>query len=438
MWKAASRLPPAAAAALCLAVAAPAQAFHDGGVGACDGCHSMHGSPGGAGGPGQPSGGYLLKGNDPGSVCLNCHQQQGDIGPTTYHVATADTDMPAGLPPRQLSPGGDFAWLRKTFGWTPTPGGQNQSSPGERHGHSIVALDYPGYFPDNRSSVAPGGSYPSASLSCISCHDPHGKYRRLADGSIATGGLPIVASGSLADSPDPIAGVSAVGVYRLLGGYGYQPRSVAGALAFANPPPAAVAPTSYNRSEAVTQTRVAYGRDMSEWCANCHTGILVGGYTENMAALRHPAGNGAILGGTISRNYAAYVRTGKLNGIASQSYLSLVPFEEGHADYRRLKDHARSDDTYLWGPDSGSTVSCLTCHRAHASGFDAGLRFRARGDFITVGDSTTGARWPDPVAEPALAEGRTQAETRAAYYDRPATVFSPFQRLLCNKCHVKD
>jgi hypothetical protein len=42
------------------------------------------------------------------------------------------------------------------------------------------------------------------------------------------------------------------------------------------------------------------------------------------------------------------------------------------------------------------------------------------------------------VAEPALAEGRTQDETRAAYYDRPATAFSPFQRLLCNKCHVKD
>ncbi|MBI5071144.1 MAG: cytochrome C [Deltaproteobacteria bacterium] len=437
MRRAAGRcLPPLAAVALCLA-ASPALAFHGGGAGECDGCHSMHDSNDGVSGPG-PRGGYLLKASDPSSVCLNCHQAQGDIGPVGYHISTAEADMPPGLPPRQMAPGGDFGWLKKTFQWTTRPGTPLQTSPGERHGHSIVALDY-GYSSDSRSFTAPGGTYPSANLSCVSCHDPHGKYRRFADGSVGTSGLTVLGSGSQASGTDPVAGVGAAGVYRMLGGVGYQPRSLSGALAFQNPPPAAVAPNTYNRRETTTQTRVAYGRDMSEWCANCHPRLLVSGVTEQMSGLRHPAGNGAILGATMSRNYASYLRTGKLTGFASQSYLSLVPFEEGHADYTRLKAHARSDDLYLQGPDDVSTVMCLTCHRAHASGFDGALRFRARGaEFITVGDTVSGARYPDPLAEPAVAEGRTQAETRASYYDRPATVFSPFQRSLCNKCHVKD
>jgi hypothetical protein len=30
------------------------------------------------------------------------------------------------------------------------------------------------------------------------------------------------------------------------------------------------------------------------------------------------------------------------------------------------------------------------------------------------------------------------AETQQSYYGRLATQFAPFQRTLCNKCHVKD
>jgi hypothetical protein len=122
----------------------------------------------------------------------------------------------------------------------------------------------------------------------------------------------------------------------------------------------------------------------------------------------------------------------------SRSYLSLVPFEEGSASYQTLKMHARSDDTYLAAPDSQSNISCLTCHRAHASGFDAATRFRVGNSFITVGDGTGNAVWPDPVLNPAEAQGRTAAETRQAYYGRLPTTFAPFQTSLCNKCHVKD
>jgi hypothetical protein len=32
--------------------------------------------------------------------------------------------------------------------------------------------------------------------------------------------------------------------------------------------------------------------------------------------------------------------------------------------------------------------------------------------------------------------GRTEAETRRAYYDRPASVFALNQNRLCEKCHA--
>jgi hypothetical protein len=34
--------------------------------------------------------------------------------------------------------------------------------------------------------------------------------------------------------------------------------------------------------------------------------------------------------------------------------------------------------------------------------------------------------------------GRLEGDAQAAYYDRPATVFATYQRVLCNKCHAKD
>jgi hypothetical protein len=387
--------------------------------------------------PGGRIGSYLLKGGDQSSSCLHCHQNSGDIQPTTFHVSTADGDMLPGTPPRQMPPGGDFAWLKKTYTWT-SSSGTAVTSAGEKRGHSVVASDY-NYFADGLRTVAPGGTYPSAALSCTSCHDPHGRFRRFADGTVASSGLPIFSSGSQSDSPDPTPGISAVGVYRLLGGQGYQPASIAGNYAFASPAPSAVAPATYNRAEDLSQTRVAYGMGMSEWCANCHTTMLQGGQTAEMKGLAHPVGNSARLSAGIIANYVAYVSTGNLtNTDASKAYLSLVPFEEGTTSYSLLKAHAQSDDSWLAGPESTAAVSCLTCHRAHASAFEGSLRFRAGDGFLTVPDGLGVASWPDPVLNPDEAQGRTAAETQAAYYGRPATRFAPFQRTLCNKCHAKD
>lgn len=399
-----------------------ALAFHDGGVGPCEACHSMHGPSAGAGRG-------LLKALDPSSTCLACHERQGDTGPSGHHISTAGVDLPPGVPPRQLTPGGDFGWLKKTYLWS-VDAATAGVSPGERHGHNIVAFDFQ-YFADSTNTTAPGGTYPASILACTSCHAPHGTYRRTAGGLISGSGQPIAASGSLASAADPGAG-SAVGVYRLLGGQGYQPRLLAGADVFTSDPPAAVAPDDYNRSEAVTPTRVAYGAGMSEWCRNCH-GTIHSPAAPGPSSVAHPAGAAAKLGVTVTANYNAYVRDGDLSGAAASSYSSLVPFEEGVTDPATLRAHANSDGSYLAGPEStGAQVMCLTCHRAHASGWDGALRWNGRTERIV----SSGFYSQEGQPFQPYGQGRTEAEALRAYYDIPPGSFAQEQGPLCAKCHT--
>jgi hypothetical protein len=132
------------------------------------------------------------------------------------------------------------------------------------------------------------------------------------------------------------------------------------------------------------------------------------------------------------------VKTADLSGSSTDSYLSLTPFIEGNptgSDYAALKAIARSDDTFLNGPTGADLVSCLSCHRAHASGFEYAMRWNPESELLTYD-----GQWPgnDNGAPPQFARGRTEAEMQTAYYERPASTFATYQRSLCNKCHVKD
>jgi hypothetical protein len=218
----------------------------------------------------------------------------------------------------------------------------------------------------------------------------------------------------------------------MLGGRNYQPKSVPGNYAFASDPPAAVAPDAANRSEAMTQTRVAYGTGMSEWCRNCHPTMHTAAFPGSTNLL-HAAGNTAKFGSAKTDNYNKYIKTGDLSGASNASYLSLVPFEEGTADYMVLKAHAKTDDSWLYGPDNTTAeVMCLSCHRAHASGWDSSTRWNTRTDFIVY----TGYYSQEGQPYQAYGQGRTEVEARKAYYDRPASKFSLNQDTLCNKCHA--
>jgi predicted CXXCH cytochrome family protein len=401
----------------------PAGAFHSGGIGECSGCHSLHNS---SGSPGDNP--FLLAADDPSSTCLTCHQQAGDKVPTGYHVATDESDMPAESPPVHLTPGGDFGWLKKNYQWNRANGTAGGHSPGERHGHNIVASAY-GFAADSTRMTAPGGTYPAADLSCTGCHDPHGTYRRLADGTIQTTGQPVQGSGSYETSPDPTA-LAAVGVYRLLGGKGYA-RPSGGGEPFRFDPPAAVSPFDYNRAETKSDTRVAYGSGMSEWCVNCHNT-----FTGSGNAPGHPAGNLIKISPRLIANYNAYIASGNTSGNSSTSYTTMVPFEMGTSDYLLMKRTARSDGSMTAGPDTGSNVTCLTCHRAHASAWDAAARWNMKAEFLVYNGEYPGADRTDVPAQ--YSQGRTKEETRQAFYDRPAGVFATYQRSLCNKCHTLD
>ena len=82
-----------AVAASALLLAAPAMAFHDGGVAKCEGCHTMHNSRNGAvmnGGTLYASGPYLLQGGGQASdACLDCHE-----GATQSRAPVQVSDIP--------------------------------------------------------------------------------------------------------------------------------------------------------------------------------------------------------------------------------------------------------------------------------------------------------------------------------------------------------
>ncbi len=361
-----------------------AMSFHTGAAGECEECHE--GTDG------------KLKGFDAGSTCLRCHEAPIG-GRANYCVATNGADLRGGRPPSQMTPGGDFGYLKKNYRWSLRPGGKEESSPGDGHGHNINAASY-NYVADKTHATAPGGSYPAAELSCISCHDPHGKIAR---------------------------GDNASGAYRMLGGIGYSPHSARG-IVFTVAAPVAVAPREYNRAEAMTSTRVAYGKGMSEWCTNCHTNWCSGTHG-------HPTCGNAKCRGNIVANYNGYVKTGAGNGQDNASYTSLVPFEEGIDDKLILAVHASTGGSFTRGPDWNSNVMCLTCHRAHASAWDSITRWNMTATFIVYKGLYPGI---DNGAPAELAQGRTSAEMQVAYYGRPCSAFSDYQRSLCNKCHMRD
>lgn len=419
--RALARAATGAATLALLVLGVPARAFHEGGVGACDACHSMHGPADGA-----TQGAYLLAGGDASSVCLNCH---GDVVNRGYTVFTKNV-FP-GQAPLNFGPAGDFAWLKKGYVWMDRRG-VTYVSPGERHGHSVVAQDY-GLARDPTRTTAPGGLYPTDGLSCISCHDPHGGYRVRDNGTVVRSGVEVTSSGSHGQQPAPD---TAVGSYRLLAGRGYAPRSVGAAPTFVNDPPVAVAPLTHNRSERITQNRVAYGVGMSEWCGNCHGALHT---PTSPSTFMHPSGATALLArNRIATIYNTYVKTGDLSGTLFTSYLSLVPFEEGTTDLVTLSTHAGSDGTATMGPSTGTeTVMCLSCHRAHASGWDQSMRWNQKSDAIVADGLWPGTDAGGAASDPTVAQGRTVAETRAAMYDRDPNAFATFQTSLCNKCHAK-
>jgi len=427
------------AALLAAGIGAKSYAFHSGGVAECEGCHSMH-SP-------AAGGSFLLVGATQSEACLTCHENPADTGPSSYHISTVSSAINPTSAPKQRTPGGDFGWVKLDFTYSTTSSSgvvTNYREVGDGHGHNIIAPAN-GYNTDATNATAPGGTFPSANLQCNSCHDPHGQYRRLPSGLIAKTGAPIWASGSYLGTSvalnEPKASGEAVGVYRLLAGAGYTK----GGVTF-NGVPAAKVPSTFNQTEATNQVRVAYGKattggheSWGDWCSTCHPAMHsapAGGGSSYVHPVDHD------LGSTISANYQAYVKSGDMTGTGGNGFNSLVPFITNSAEYAGvLAPLAVNNNTKLAGPDTTDQVSCLSCHRAHASGFEHMLRWDYGYEFMTKGGQYIGSDNPEVGTTgrgPLQSRGRNNAMWQSAYYDRLPGQFATYQRVMCNKCHAKD
>ena len=407
-----------AAALITFGLGGMALAFHSGGVAECMGCHNIHDAK---------STSALLVNTDISSTCLSCH---GASGASSYHIATPDADMPTGTPPGNRVPGGDFGWLKKTYTYYPRAG-TTTIEQGDRHGHNVVAADF-GYSADATNAIAPGGDMDATQLSCNSCHDNHGKLRRMTSDTAPTWGItgaPIIGSGSYNTSTVPTA-TTAVGAYRILRGTGSSAGS--GGKTFSSIFNAVV-PSTYNRSEASTPTRVAYGAGVSDWCSTCHPDMHSGTSTK----MTHPVNQA--LGTTVAANYNSYIGSGNMTGTSATSFDSLVPFQSDNSgDYAALKLLAVNDGSNKNGPATSDRVNCLSCHKSHASGWEFMGRWNNAGEFMAADGVWPGTDSPSTIAnQPKYAMGRTVAETTKAYNDTTMH-YATYQRSLCNKCHAKD
>jgi hypothetical protein len=197
-------------------------------------------------------------------------------------------------------------------------------------------------------------------MSCTSCHNPHGNTN-----------------------------------FHLLYGVGHVE---AGDATFTNPAPDATGITLSSSAVESNTNHTAYRGGMSAWCANCH-----GDYHNNGAQLVHRSG--VAMGASIANTYSLYNGTADpTGGNPATAYIPAVAFED-----------AAMTVSSTAGPTATSQVSCISCHRAHASSAPN----IGRWDFNWTEYSEEG------VESGSYAIPNPYAPDNA-------------QRSLCNKCHHQD
>lgn len=266
---------------------------------------------------------------------------------------------------------GNFVWLLED-NLNDAPDGNLDPLAGEVAGHNIVSPTR-GVGVDSRWLHAPGGSFPSSMLGCTSCHDPHGSQAfRMLNGA------------------GPVQGGQAVFLY---------PAPVAEGLS-ATGAGIAESPTGHS----------AYHSGMSAWCANCH-----GDYHSEAsgASFRHPVE--VPLGSDARRRYDAYAGDADpAGGSAATSYLPEVPFEG-----------PQTAPGGTAGPAAADRLTCLTCHRAHASSAPAAGRWDFRVYRLSQ-DGLVSGSYALPSPYPGDEQGQLCRKCHAVNHDQGQT---------CLDCH---
>jgi len=225
---------------------------------------------------------------------------------------------------------------------------------GSHAGHSVIAAAY-GLDEDFYHPTAPGGSYPASEMGCTSCHDPHGG-----------------------------------GNYRMLWGAG---PTESGRHTFTNPAPIADGIALAGSESANSHT--AYQGNWSRWCANCH-GLY---HSNGKGSFQHPVDQS--LSGTQIDSYNKYRGEADPNGgDVTSAYLPQVPYED-----------PGMTTTSTSGPIGSGRITCLTCHRAHATSAPSSMRWDTNVLYINDDGQVSGS------------------------YPLPNPYPGPNQRSLCIKCH---
>jgi predicted CXXCH cytochrome family protein len=362
-------------------VAAPALAFHDGGVAHCNGCHTMHNSEDGAAmnynatgtGPGtNPGFGWtdLLLYPNASDVCLECHGNN----TRSYNVFESD---PLGLALREYYSAGNFVFLLED-NINDGHAGSVASNwiPGQGSGHNIQS-GIKGSMWDTTLTAPPSdGTSPLTNnrIHCSSCHDPHG-----------------------------------TGTFRLLYQTG-QDVDVGGETVIYGDTVVAYG-ISYGDVE-TNDNHNAYVSGYSGWCNSCHTE-----FHQRSGRMIHPSGESLSDGTDVQYNRYRGTTDCVLSGVspcgtggAATAYLGDVPFEDD--------SHTAASITSTLGPTSSSRVACMSCHRAHATSAPNAGRWDFDVTFLWEDGHESGS-WPIPFIP----------------YD-PRDVDN--QRSLCNKCHGQD
>ena len=108
-------------------------------------------------------------------------------------------------------------------------------------------------------------------------------------------------------------------------------------------------------------------------------------HTASSTKMTHPVNQG--LSAAEVATYNSYLGSGLTTGVtAANSYDSIVPFQTDNLrNYTALKGLANSDGSNRNGPaGTVDRVMCLSCHRAHASGWAHMTRWNNDGEFIAA------------------------------------------------------
>ena len=280
----------------------------------CEECHAMHQSSE----PNEGPFGHLLIKESSTELCLTCH------------------DGKAGVPD-VIGEDDVNGLVERSAGFFVAVNAPNAN------GHDLQA-DNVG-LPNLCSTCHSGGSFSTAKIGCIDCHDPHGT-----------------------DADDPVHS------YRNL-------RSASkpdeGALFRAFVKPGVTGLVAYEQGNigyTAPDTKASDWREVTSICFDCHHIFSEEGYTRNPdgVCIRHPSTDSERdVRESINRHGPPQTDPEHWkNGTGTGFAIGRVPFVvSGATDY--------AGTTAVVANASGTTneVFCLTCHKAHGSGYKNSLRW---------------------------------------------------------------